>query len=367
MSTYKIKLPDGKFCHTGPTCQLHEGKHDPVSKLNALLDTNTIAEPKEGDVKEFFGDGVVPEKKVKAPRLSKADWIAAQVDKLKGFHDELEVAVTNLKDDTNWRTYLDSMSKLHTYSYGNQLLIKMQAPHATVVAGFNKWEELERNVIKGETCKIRVLAPQFSNKIVKDAAGKPIIGADGKPVKDRTVIGFKAVPVYDISQTEGKDLPSMPKLSETPPPGFQTDLETAVQSYGYTVEYSENSGQGEGYTSKQTMKVVVKSSLNEGQKASVLAHELGHIAAGHMERTGEYHTGAGGARSAMEVEAESISYVLCRSNGMTPQVGTESKVYVAGWSRAGGDPDAVKKSAEVVANTVKALLTKNKWVNALSF
>ena len=364
MQTITKTFPDGTVCRTGPTCHLHAGLWNPGAKLNEAFDTNTFSPPKVAEVNGFFGDKVISAKPTPKKRLSKEEWLAKKKEELAGYHEELEEQIENLKNDANWKNYLDSMSKFHTYSFGNQLLIMMQKPDATRVAGFNKWKELGRSVKKGESSSISILAPKMAGVERKDANGNLMRDAQGKIIKTQRCIGFTGVKVFDISQTEGDALPSLPKLSETPPAGFKEDMESAVQSYGYTVEYNKDSGRGEGFTSKTTKKVVINEALNDGQKASVLAHELGHIAAGHMDRT-DYHTGHGGGRSTMEVEAESISYVLCRSNGMTPNVGTESKSYVAGWSRINVDKDVIKQSGEKVANVVSELLKKHSWRNAI--
>lgn len=371
--TTKITLPDGTICGTGPTCQRHAGSWNPAIKLDKAMETNTFAKPKENDVENFYGDKVVPpvtktaaKKTTKAKKAYVVDpaVAAAKEEALKKLHDELQGQVSDLQYDANWKNMLDTMSQFHNYSYGNNLIIRLQNPNATRVAGYNKWKDLGRQVKKGETA-LRVFAPIVKTAIKKDSAGNPVIGPDGKPVKNTWSEGFTTVPVFDISQTEGKELPSMPILSETPPDGFITDMENAAKSYGYTVEYRDDSGQGEGYTSQANKLIVVSSKLNEGQRASVLAHELGHVAAGHVERQDEYHTGHNGQRSSMEVEAESISYVLCRANGMTPNVGTQSKTYVAGWAKRNTDPEIVKNSADKVSKTVKSLLEKNKWKNAV--
>lgn len=115
-------------------------------------------------------------------------------------------------------------------------------------------------------------------------------------------------------------------------------------------------GGAEGFTTADGSKrVVVDSGLSAGSRASVLAHELGHIKAGHLDRVDEYHAGHGGSRGAMEVEAESISFVLCRHAGMkTP--GETASTYVKGWERTVRDQEQVKNSAQTVAKAVKEVL-----------
>lgn len=287
----------------------------------------------------------------------------SQEEKLAAIHRELEDMVGALSDDEQWNDYLDTMSKFHRYSAYNQLLIAVQTKgEATQVAGFNKWKEMERSVKKGEKA-ITILAPKRVTVTEKDANGKPVLGADGKPNKQSKIVGFTTASVFDVSQTEGKDLPDGGDgvLSETPPEGFKEDLEAAIAESGYKLTYEDISGGARGYTSPEG-KVVVQQGMTPADTARTLAHELGHIRAGHMDRLAEYHEGHNGNRGAMEVEAESIAYVTLRANGMSPEVGGKSSRYVAGWG--GTDGEQVRKSAEHVQKTVKGLLGSGRFRNA---
>lgn len=360
-------FPNGETCRTGPTCHRHALLWNPAAKMEKAFNATAVDTPKPAEVNGFFGTEVVEAKKSETktaakPKLSKEEYAAQKKDKIEGLQKELQDQVANLHNDEQWSNYLNSVTKFHRYSFNNQMLISMQKKDSTRVAGFNKWKEMGRNVKRGEKA-LTILAPKIINIDRTDKNGKPVYGADGKVIKDKRVIGFTGASVFDVSQTEGKELPPRPTLSETPPEGLQEDLENAVKSYGYTISYEDDAGPGEGYTSKTDKKVVIKKSLNPGQRASVTAHELGHIAAGHMDRD-DYHTGAGGHRGTMEVEAESISYVILRANGMSTAVGTESKGYVSGWAKVQRDPDTVEKSAQKVSTTVKQLLSDLKWKNA---
>lgn len=282
-------------------------------------------------------------------------------EKLEAFRAELEERILALKDDQHWQGYLQTMSKFHHYSMANQLLIQAQRPDASVVAGFNRWKEMGRHVVKGERA-ITIYAPRTVNEIVEDAAGNPVIGEDGKPRRATRVIGFTTASVFDVSQTEGEPLPSPhAEISEQPPAGFKEDLESAVRSSGYEVEYSDQI-RADGLTNPETKKVIISSKLSPAMQASTLAHELGHIKAGHLDRGAEYHTGHGGQRGPMEIEAESIAYSVCRANGMSKRLGDASGTYISGWARAAGDA-AVKESAQKVSSVVKDILGTEVWRN----
>tara|TARA_R110002051_G_scaffold314950_4_gene392665 strand:+ start:10239 stop:11252 length:1014 start_codon:yes stop_codon:yes gene_type:complete len=284
--------------------------------------------------------------------------------KVKAFMQELETAVADLETDAEWQHYLTTMSKFHHYSFNNQMLIAIQHPGAERVAGFKKWQELGRQVRKGEK-GISILAPKKARVELKDAAGNPILDEKGKPRRELRVIGVAPATVFDISQTDGPALPTgRQELSEEPPEGLKEDLEGAITHLGFSVDYEPIPGGALGFTTTDgSNRVVIKQGLTPGSTARVLAHELGHIAAGHVERGGEYHVGPGGERGQMEVEADSISYAMLRANGMSPEVGRANATYVSGWSKR--DPAAVKAAATTVSKSVKSLFESTKWRNAV--
>ena len=289
-------------------------------------------------------------------------------DKLAAMREEIESSVAALDDDENWNAYLDVAARFHNYSFGNQMLIAIQKPEATRVAGKRVWESLGRKVkpFADRGNGISLLAPKRVRVAVKDKAGNPVFDKDGKPVREPKTIGFTSCTVYDISQTEGPDLPTIQReLTETPPEGFIQDLEAAITSKGFTVVYKDDMGkQGLfGQTSPSNRTVTIDATLTPGSRAQVLAHELGHIAAGHLEAAGDYHTGPGGRRGAKEVEAESLSFLICRLNGMKSP-GDVTGTYIAGWARVQtDDPDTVKNAGEKVSRCVKELLGSHTWSN----
>jgi antirestriction protein ArdC len=283
-------------------------------------------------------------------------------DKVKAFMAELETQVGDLDNDENWQNYLTTMAKFHHYSMNNQILIAIQHPGATKVAGFKKWQELGRQVRKGER-GISIMAPRKANIELKDAAGNPIRDENGKPRKALQVVGITTATVFDISQTDGPDLPSgRQELSEEPPAGLIDDLTTAISDTGFTVSYDDIRDGSSGFTTTDGSKrIVVKTGLTPGSVARVLAHELGHVKCGHVERAAEYHRGHGGDRGHMEVEADSFSYAVLRSNGMSPEVGQANASYIHGWSDR--DATSVKTAAVTVSKAVKSVFEDSKWQN----
>ena len=345
MSKPIARHADGSDCYT-PGCKL--GVHTPIPSLSAGFDE---AEKRA---------------KRKAPTAAqKKKWAAgaeAKESKVKALLEELQGQVENLANDETWIASLNIMGKFHTYSFRNQMLILAQKPEATDVAAFGTWTRLNRTVKRGEK-GIYIYRPQEVKADKLDAEGKPVLDANGKPSKETVRKIFVPVAVFDISQTSGEPLPHYDReLKETPPEGFEDDLTTAIQDKGFTVSEEELKPGHQGYTTTDGSKrVVIAKGLNPAQRAETLAHELGHIAAGHIDRAGEYHTGHGGQRSNMEVEAQSISYVLVRANGMSPAMGRSSAPYVAGWGSK--DPDALKNSGTAVSKAVKGLLGEHAWRN----
>lgn len=278
-------------------------------------------------------------------------------EKIEAMRAELEAGVADLADDETWRRHLDVSARFWHYSLNNQMLIAIQRPDATRVAGFNVWKSLGRSVKKGEK-GISILAPKVINRKDKET-GKPELDANGKPV--RAVVGFTSATVFDISQTEGEALPEVYKeLSEEPPAGFVEDLEAAIVANGFEVVYEKTGSGALGYTSPTTKRVVIDPDLSPGTRATTLAHELGHIECGHLERMDEYHSGHGGCRGEMEVQAESFSYVLSQMNGMRTNLRPASE-YVASWQRQ--EPEAIRKIGDTLQKAVKATAGRVKWQN----
>ena len=276
-------------------------------------------------------------------------------EKLEAFRTELKTAMDNLDGDAEWQSYLDTMASFHHYSRNNRILIALQGGSG-MVGGFRTWNALGRHVKAGEH-GIQILAPKTIRVTDTDKDGHPVLDETGKPVKTAKCVGFTTASVFDISQTEGDPIPEgWDHLRDTPPDGYIDDLEAEIARRGYTVSYEPIEGSARGFTDPAG-KVVIEEGLNPADRATTLSHELGHIVAGHLsdERRAEYQTRQ--HRGVMEVEAESISYVLDRANGFDDQQGTRASAqYLKGWSFAAHDSEVVEKSAGVVDTAVMELV-----------
>jgi antirestriction protein ArdC len=208
-----------------------------------------------------------------------------------------------------WRSYLDTQARFHHYSFANVMMILAQQPEATKVAGFRTWLTFGRNVKRGET-GIRIWCPiTFKDKL--------------DPETKR--LGFRLVSVFDIAQTEGKELShfELPEIVGGDM-GVTVYLSNFVQEQGWeigTFPGTENGPKGVCYPKKK--RIELKASLSGGERASVLAHELGHMLL-HKEVTIDYDT-----RCLGEFEAESVSYIVCKALGLPAD--EQSFIYCATW------------------------------------
>lgn len=254
---------------------------------------------------------------------------ATKPDRLQEAHERLARAVESITSSDDWKRMLKVASKFHRYSLNNILMISLQKPDATVVAGFNKWKSLGRTVKKGEK-GIAIFAPCKYRTKVEDDKG------DEKSVQQ--IRGFRVVHVFDISQTEGEDLPDLdavrPRLLDgDAPEGIWDALTLQVNYAGYEV-VRERRGNENGYCDFLNKKIAVRPDVSPAQAVKTLIHELGHALLHDEERPT--------SREAAEVEVESLAYVVCDAVGL--DTGEYSFAYVARW--ADGSGELVKHVAE---------------------
>jgi hypothetical protein len=237
---------------------------------------------------------------------------------------KLSEGIAELTSSDRWREYLDVQSRFYRYSPNNVMLILMQNPYATRVAGYRAWQALDHQVLAKESA-LRILAPMTYKR------NDPPVGENAREIR-----GFKLVPVFDISQTEGPDLPDVvSKLEGLPPEGVFAKLTEFAQGIGFRVERLQSLESGaNGDTSHSEGRIRVVSSNSEAQQAKTLAHEIGHALLHDpgVEATKDLERGL------KELEAESTAYVICTALGM--DTGDYSFGYVAGW--AGGAPEALQ-------------------------
>jgi antirestriction protein ArdC len=278
-------------------------------------------------------------------------------DKLAELHEQITEGVAALVTSDAWRAMLDTTARFHTYSLGNLLLIGLQAPHATRVAGFRTWQSLGRQVRKGEH-GIAILAPcTYRPKNPQSAEGAegatsnddPTGGAARSAADGRQVRGFRAVHVFDVAQTDGEPLPDVAPalLTGQAPAGLWDKLAEQVAAHGFTLERGDCRG-ANGYTDPATQVVRIRADVHDAQAVKTLAHELGHLECGHVLDLPTYLT----CRGRCEIEAESVAYVVAASVGL--DTSGYSFAYVAGW--AGGEVSIVRQTAETVTTAARTIL-----------
>lgn len=238
--------------------------------------------------------------------------MSVTTDKANNLKDTLTASIVALaaetdsvKQDAAFKTWLASMSRFHRYSWSNQLLIAVQRPDATRVAGFHTWRKMGRFVTKGQK-GISIFAPIVRRQDGETAeeAGRPELTAKGP----RHVAGFRGATVFDISQTEGEALPDAPEHNATEGgEDVLPRLEDAAAAFGIRVVYQEIQGRAEGYSMGGT--VVVEATQPVPAKCGTLAHEIAHEL---------LHKGADrGTKQQRELEAEAAAYVVLAHFGMT--------------------------------------------------
>lgn len=279
---------------------------------------------------------------------------ARREDKLRGLHDQLADAVLELRSSPAWTAWLDTAARFPRYSLNNQLLIGGQRPGATLVCGYQAWKAMGRQVRKGEK-GISILAPITRTVPAQHTPSTrdPGPGTVEDPGATTVVAGFTPVPVFDVSQTDGAPLPAPPApqlVDGHAPAGLWEALAGQVAAAGFTVARADTAavlGGANGVTDFTTRTVTVRADTSAAQAVKTLAHELGHVL---------LHAPADGARPAcrgiVEVEAESVAYLVTTSHGM--DTAGYSFAYIAGWADAAPDPGAALRST---AERVRAAAT----------
>ena len=284
--------------------------------------------------------------------------------KVKEITAQLEAGVKDLFNSERYQDYLKAMSKFHDYSLNNTLLIVMQKPNASLVAGFNKWrDEFERHVKRGEK-GIKILGPA-PYKIKKeqeklDPDGKPIIGEDGKPVteqKEITVPAFKVVSVFDVSQTDGKEIPDIAVDSLTGSVEQYEDFFKALeQTSPVPVGFERIESGAHGYYHNAEKRIALNEGESELQTVKTLIHEIAHAKLHDIDLNAlPEQQQERPSRRTREVEAESIAYTVCQHFGL--DTSDYSFGYVAGWS-SDKDIKELKASLETIRATASELITE---------
>ena len=285
------------------------------------------------------------------------------VEKLKEITDRLEQGITDLFDSERYKEYLRVMSKFHNYSFNNTLLIAMQKPDASLVAGFTAWKnQFQRNVKKGEK-GIKIIAPspfkikQETEKIDPQTQ-KPVIGRDGKPVteeKEITIPAYKVVSVFDVSQTEGKELPDIAVDALTGDVEQYSDFFAALEKTSpVPIGFEKIEGGAHGYYHLEDKRIALDEGMSELQTLKTAIHEIAHAKLHDIDLNAPKDEQQPRVdRRTREVEAESVAYTVCQHYGL--DTSDYSFGYVAGWS-SGRELAELKSSLETIRSAAADII-----------
>ena len=281
--------------------------------------------------------------------------------KVQEITEKLEQGIKELFESEKYKTYLNTMSKFHNYSFNNTMLIAMQKPDATLVAGFKAWQKnFDRHVKKGEK-GIRILAPApYKIKEERDkidpVTQELLLDKDGNPQKEEveiTIPAFRAVSVFDVAQTDGKPIPELAAkelLSDVE--GYQ-DMIRAVEAISpVPIELEEIAGDSKGYYDREAKRIAVQENMSESQTLKTMIHEVAHskLHSKEVEQDEQMRKD----RNTKEVEAESVAYTVCQHFGI--DTSDYSFGYIAGWS-SGRDTKELRASMDTIRKTASELIT----------
>ena len=283
-------------------------------------------------------------------------------EKLKEITDRLEQGITELFDSERYKEYLKVMSKFHNYSFRNTVLIAMQKPDASLLAGFSAWKNnFERNVMRGEK-GIKIIAPspykikQEMQKIDPHTQ-KPIIGKDGKPVteeKEITIPAYKVVSVFDVSQTEGKELPDIAVDELTGDVDRYKDFfATLEKTSPVPIAFENIEGGSHGYYHLEDKRIAINEGMSELQTLKTAIHEIAHAKLHDIDLNAPKDEQPRVDRRTREVEAESVAYTVCQHYGL--DTSDYSFGYVAGWS-SGRELSELKSSLETIRSAAAEII-----------
>lgn len=276
--------------------------------------------------------------------------------------DKLEQGIKELFESERFKEYLRTMSKFYNYSFNNTLLIAMQKPEATYVAGYTSWQRnFDRQVMKGEK-GIKILAPapyktQEEREKIDPVTQKPVIGADGKAVTETVEVlrpAFKVVSVFDVSQTDGKELPDIivDELKGTVE-NYEAFFDALKQEAPVPISFEDIPGGAKGFFSPVESRIAIQEGMSEIQTVKTAIHEIAHAKLHAFKPDEKAAPEDKKDRHTKEVEAESVAYTVCQRYGI--ETSDYSFGYIAGWS-SGKETKELKSSLDTIRKTAAEMI-----------
>lgn len=286
----------------------------------------------------------------------------SEKQKVKEITDKLEAGLKELFESEKYKSYLSTMSKFHNYSFNNTLLIAMQKPEATLVAGYQAWQKnFERHVNKGEKA-IRILAPApYKIKEERDkldpVTGEMMFDENGMPQKEETEVtipAFRAVSVFDVSQTDGKPIPEL-EVNEllSTVEGYEDFVQALMNISPVPIAFEDIPGDSKGYFSTAEKRIAVQENMSESQTLKTMVHEVAHSML-HDKEVNQSMDIPVKDRNTKEVEAESVAFTVCQHFGI--DTSDYSFGYIAGWS-SGRNMKELESSLDTIRKTASELIT----------
>lgn len=281
----------------------------------------------------------------------------SQSEQIKEITDKLQKGIEDLFDSDNYKNYLKTMSKFTSYSLNNTLLIAMQKPDATTVAGYTTWKQMNRQVIKGSK-SIKILAPCIYKKKpdsdISDIPDKNVLikdnGDSAEP--EKILVGFKIVNVFDYSQTEGEPLPEITHKLEGNVNEYTDFMEALKQYSPVPIEFKEIEGSANGYYHLIDKNIVIDVDMSQMMNCKTAIHEIAHAIL-HDKDTG-MEKDALLDRETKEVQAESVAFTVCQYYGINTS--DYSFGYIGGWS-SGKNLKELKASLETIRQTAQIIIS----------
>ena len=287
----------------------------------------------------------------------------SQFDKVKEITDKLEAGIQALFESEAFKNYLKTLSKFHDYSLNNTILIAMQKPDATLVAGYTAWQKyFGRQVLKGES-GIRILAPtpykkQMEVDRVDPVTQQPVLNPDGSTAKDLKEImvpAFKVVNVFDVSQTDGKPLPTIgvDELSGNVT-NYEMFFEALKRACPVPVGFEDIPSRAKGYYHTVDQRIALQEGMSQVQTVKTMIHEMAHQKLHAINPKDLPPEEPRLTRNAKEVEAEAVAYTVAQHYGI--ETSDYSFAYIAGWSH-GKDTPELKASLDRIRKAADAMIT----------
>lgn len=295
-------------------------------------------------------------------KLSKEEYRAKQKEQLVQLHSHIADAVGQIQTGKQWQDFLQTFAKFHRYSWRNSLLIMLQSEgRATLPASYTTWKQVDRFVKKGEK-GMKILAPNISKIPLDKDSRQPLKPDEAKerPADEiewiKGISGFRLVTVFDVSQTDGKELPTLPSpklLEGGEPQGLRGSLEQIVAEHGFTLDYVAPDNPAlmgaNGITHFGDNTIHVRNDVSAAQQVKTLIHEIAHM---KLHADPEYRQSANFHRGRGEVEAESVAFIVAHAHGM--DTSSYTFPYVAVWGK--GDTELVASTADRCVGAAQDIL-----------